>query len=113
MEGRPGSSGVEKMATAVKAKSAAKSTAKSAGKSQSTSNGSNGASESIHVIPHSEGWAVRVGNRTRAHRVFKTKNEAEQAGRDMATRWKTELVIQTSDGKISQKDSHGHDPHPP
>ena len=26
---------------------------------------------------------------------------------------KSELVIHNKDGRISQKDSHGHDPHPP
>ncbi|MFR0567991.1 DUF2188 domain-containing protein [Lentilactobacillus parabuchneri] len=31
----------------------------------------------------------------------------------MADNQHSELVVHNRDGKISRKDSHGHDPHPP
>lgn len=37
----------------------------------------------------------------------------EKAGRDIAKKQGTELVIHGRDGKIQDKDSFGHDPCPP
>ena len=39
-----------------------------------------------------------------------TKDDAVAAGRDSAERDGVELVIKNLDGRIGEKDSHGHDP---
>lgn len=66
-----------------------------------------------HVVPHSEGWAVRGAGSQRATEVFDTKAEAVHRGREIAQNQQTELVIHGRDGVIQSSDSHGHDPFPP
>jgi hypothetical protein len=68
----------------------------------------------VHVTPHPEGgWQVRKGGASRASSRHATQREALESGRETAKREKTELVIHGKDGKIRDKDSYGHDPHPP
>lgn len=68
-----------------------------------------------HVVPNASGngWAVKRGGASRASKLFNTKKEAEQAGREISRNQGTELVIHGKDGKIQRSDSHGNDPHPP
>ena len=68
-----------------------------------------------HVVPNSsgDGWAVKRGGASKASKLFDTKKEAEQAGREISRNQKTEFVIHGKDGKIQRSDSHGNDPHPP
>lgn len=66
-----------------------------------------------HVVPHQEGWAVKGAGAKRATEVFARKADAVQAGRGVARRQGTELVIHGADGQIQSKDSHGNDPFPP
>ena len=68
-----------------------------------------------HVVPNSsgDGWAVKRGGASRASKLFDTKKEAEQAGREISRNQKTEFVIHGKDGKIQRSDSHGNDPYPP
>lgn len=67
-----------------------------------------------HVVHNPNGgWDV---NRNGAERVSvhtDTKIEAIDAGRKISQNQGTELVIHNRDGKISNSDSHGHDPCPP
>jgi hypothetical protein len=67
----------------------------------------------IHVVPHPEGWATRTEGAERAGRVYDTKNEALEHGRDQARREQVELVIHRKDGRIQDSDSYGNDPNPP
>ena len=58
-------------------------------------------------------WAVKRAGSERAARVYKTQKEAEQFGRELARKDKTEFVLHGRDGKIRDKDSYGNDPFPP
>lgn len=63
--------------------------------------------------PHEDGWANRREGSDRVSRTFDTKRAAQEAGRETARRENTEHVIHNQDGKISEKNSYGNDPHPP
>lgn len=69
--------------------------------------------KNVHVVPHSDGWAVKKEGSQRASKILKTKAPALEQGRKIAKQDKVELVIHNKDGKISDKDSYGNDPHPP
>ncbi|ENE2353954.1 MULTISPECIES: DUF2188 domain-containing protein [Serratia] len=66
-----------------------------------------------HVTPHADGWQVKGEGNSRATVVTNTKKEAIDAARVIARNQESELVIHNRDGKISNSDSHGHDPYPP
>jgi len=68
------------------------------------------AKANVHTVPHEEGWANRREGAKRASRVFKTKAEAEAAGRRTASREKVEHLIQNRDGQIAERNSYGNDP---
>lgn len=69
---------------------------------------------STHVVPNPNGgWKVRQSGASKASNVFDTKQPAIERARELSRRQHTELVIHNKDGKISGKDSHGHDPYPP
>jgi hypothetical protein len=65
---------------------------------------------SVHTVPHAGGWANRRDGAKRVSKVFKTKTEAEAAGRKTAMREKVEHLIQNRDGKVSERNSYGNDP---
>ncbi len=68
----------------------------------------------IHTIPHPDGgWATKKEGAERVGGRYRTKEEAQSAGRSQAIREKTEHVIHNRDGKISDSDSYGNDPNPP
>jgi hypothetical protein len=65
----------------------------------------------VHVVHRQDQgmWAVEVeGGRTRS--THGTKAEAERAGREVARRNKSELLIHRRDGKITERNTYGHDP---
>lgn len=67
--------------------------------------------KSHHVVPNAKGgWDVKVGGGEKAIKHTDTKQEAVDAARQISQNQKSELVIHNKDGKIGQKDSHGHDP---
>ncbi len=66
-----------------------------------------------HVVGHEDGWAVRGEGNTRATSVHSTQAEAIDAARIIARNQEAELLIHGRDGRIREKDSYGHDPHPP
>lgn len=67
----------------------------------------------VHVVPHDNGWAAKRGGAERASKVTGTQKEAIDAGKRIAQREGTELVIHGEDGRIREKNSYGNDPHPP
>lgn len=67
----------------------------------------------VHIVPHEGKWAIKRPNTKKVSKKFKTKKEAEDAGRKQAKKDKSELVIHKKNGKISDKDSFGNDPNPP
>ena len=66
-----------------------------------------------HVVPHSAGWAVKPAGGQRASSIHQTQQEAIGRAREIARNQKTELFIHGRDGRIRERDSHGHDPFPP
>ncbi|MBI4467754.1 MAG: DUF2188 domain-containing protein [Acidobacteria bacterium] len=66
-----------------------------------------------HVVPRNGNWAVKCENTVRASSLHRTQAEAIATGREIARAERTELVIHGRDGRIREKDSHGHDPFPP
>lgn len=67
----------------------------------------------VHVVPHGKDWAVRREGNDRASSVHPTQRDAEDAGRPMAQRDKTELVTHDRRGRIRDSDSYGNDPNSP
>lgn len=71
------------------------------------------AKASKHVMPSGGKWSVRNTGAKRATAVFSTQKEAVEKGRELARAAKTELYIHGTDGRIRERNSYGHDPHPP
>ena len=70
--------------------------------------------KSHHVVPNPKGgWDVRKGGAKRASSRHNTKQNAIDQARGVSRNQGTELRIHNRDGRISQSDSHGNDPHPP
>ncbi len=69
--------------------------------------------KSVHVVPRPNGWAVERSGNDRATKVTETQKEAIAAGKELAQRDKTELVIHGENGRIREKNSYGNDPSPP
>jgi len=67
-----------------------------------------------HIVPNSKGgWDIKKGDGTRSSGHFDKKTNAIDAGRKISQNQHSELVIHNKNGRISQSDSHGHDPYPP
>lgn len=67
-----------------------------------------------HVLPNPDGgWDIKKAGSSRASAHFDTKVEAIQVGRKISQNQRSELTIHNKNGRISQSDSHGHDPFPP
>lgn len=67
-----------------------------------------------HVTHRPDGkWQVKKEGADRASVVTDTKKESVNKGREISRNQETELFIHNKDGKIGQRDSHGHDPNPP
>ncbi len=66
-----------------------------------------------HVVPHSDGWAVKGEGNSKATKIAETQQEAIDYAREIARNQQSELLIHGKDGQIRSRDSYGHDPHPP
>ena len=65
----------------------------------------------VHVVRDEKaGWQVRVEGTARPRSAHKTQSEATKAGRDVARRNKSELLVHGKDGKIRERSTFGHDP---
>lgn len=71
------------------------------------------AKKNQHIVPRDGRWAVRGAGSKKATKVFATQAEAIQAGRDIARRQGSELLIHGRDGRIREKNTYGKDPFPP
>lgn len=71
------------------------------------------AGKNQHVVSGTKGWAVRSEGSSRVTKWFGTTAQAVSSARNIARNQKSELVVQKSNGRIGQKDSHSHDPFPP
>ncbi|MEX2526739.1 MAG: DUF2188 domain-containing protein [Gemmatimonadota bacterium] len=72
-----------------------------------------GKSRNQHIIPTKDGWAVKSAGASRATKVYVTQKEAIEAGRRIATKQRSELLIHGKDGRIREKNTYGRDPYPP
>lgn len=70
-------------------------------------------SSNLHVVPHSDGWAVRREGADRVSRTHTTQTDATNWARDVARREEGEVIIHRPDGTIRDRDSYGSDPFPP
>jgi hypothetical protein len=66
-----------------------------------------------HVVPHSEGWAVKPEGAGRASSVHETQREAIDVARERAMNQGSELLIHGRNGQIRERNTYGADPHPP
>ena len=66
-----------------------------------------------HVVPHKDGWAVKPEGGQRAGSVHDTQREAIDRAREVSRNQNSELLVHGRDGRIRERDSHGHDPNPP
>jgi hypothetical protein len=67
--------------------------------------------ETHHVVPNPNGgWDVKRGGSLRATSHHETKTDAISSGREVSRNQHTEFKIHNKGGRISQSDSHGHDP---
>ena len=66
-----------------------------------------------HVVPHSEGWAVKGAGNSKATSVHSTQAEAIDRARDIAQNQQSELLVHGRNGQIRERDSYGNDPYPP
>lgn len=67
--------------------------------------------KTTHVVPNPNGgWDVRAGGSKRASNHYKVKSKAVSRARKISKNKSGELFIHGKDGKIQNRDSHGHDP---
>lgn len=70
-------------------------------------------SKNQHVVPHTDGWAVRGAGNARATSVHSTQADAIVEAKSIAQNQRSELFIHRSDGRIRDRNSYGNDPYPP
>lgn len=66
-----------------------------------------------HVVPHSDGWAVKGAGNSKATKVTSTQQEAIKAAENIARNQQSDTKVHGRDGKIRAGNSYGNDPHPP
>ncbi len=66
-----------------------------------------------HVVPTTNGWAVKRAGSPKATKVFGTQEQAIKRGREIARNQQSELLIHGRDGRIREKNTYGRDPYPP
>ena len=67
----------------------------------------------VHVVPNGSGWSVRQAGRPTPVSNHRTQGAAHDAGRRVAQRNGSELVIHRPNGQIRNTNSFGNDPYPP
>ncbi|MFN7141727.1 MAG: DUF2188 domain-containing protein [Limisphaerales bacterium] len=66
-----------------------------------------------HVVPHSDGWAVKGEGNSRATSVHQTQEQAIRSAQRIARSQEAEVVIHRRNGQIRDSDSYGKDACPP
>lgn len=70
------------------------------------------AKKNVHVVPDGKNWAVKPEG-SKPVSKHRTQDAAEDAGRRLAKKNESELVIHRPNGQIRDKDTYGNDPNPP
>lgn len=64
----------------------------------------------VHVVRDNNGkWVVRIEGTAGRRSTHRTQAEAVKAGRDIARKTKSELLLRGRDGKIRDPSTFGHD----
>ena len=66
-----------------------------------------------HVVPANGRWGIRGEGNTRLTALYDRQAEAINAARQISRNQASELIIHGANGRIRERDSHGHDPFPP
>lgn len=66
-----------------------------------------------HVVPHTDGWAVKPAGVDRASSIHRTQKDAIDQARKTSRNQGTELLVHDRKGRIRERDSHGNDSYPP
>lgn len=66
-----------------------------------------------HVVPHSDGWAVKGAGNSRATKVTPTQSEAIQIAQNITRNQNSETKIHGVNGQIRAGNSYGNDQCPP
>lgn len=68
-----------------------------------------------HIVYNDDNnvWQVKKENAEKATKNYETQKEAINAGRDLAKKQESELIIHKKTGEIREKNSYGSDPYPP
>ena len=66
-----------------------------------------------HVLPRSDGWAVKKAGASKDTRVFSKQSDAIGYARSVARNNSAEMFIHSRDGRIRERNTYGADPHPP
>jgi ketosteroid isomerase-like protein len=70
--------------------------------------------KNIHITHREDKtWAVIGAGDSRASSIHRTQGEAIEAGKPLAIKNQSELVIHGRDNKIVNSNSYGNDPNPP
>ena len=65
----------------------------------------------VHVVRGDKGWHVEVEGSGRPLRsAHKTQLEASKAGRDIARKNRSELLIHGRNGRVRERSTYGRDP---
>ena len=68
------------------------------------------ATNDVHVLPSDKGWKVELEGASRATSTHTTQSAATKAGRVIARRNKSELLIHGRNGRIRDRSTYGRDP---
>ncbi len=66
-------------------------------------------SDNQHVVPHSDGWAVKGAGNEKATAVFDTQEDAIVRAKQIAKNKNADTKIHGRDGKIRAGSSYGND----
>ncbi|WP_374944464.1 DUF2188 domain-containing protein [Sphingomonas sp.] len=66
-----------------------------------------------HVVPNGRGWSVRKAGSPKVTSTHATQDDAVRAATRIAQNQRTELYVHGRDGRIRERNSYGHDAHPP
>ncbi|MEL6202291.1 MAG: DUF2188 domain-containing protein [Pseudomonadota bacterium] len=66
-----------------------------------------------HVVPHSQGWAVKSAGASKAASIHPTQKSAIQSARTAAIKNGSEMLIHGTNGRIRERNTYGKDPYPP
>ena len=69
--------------------------------------------KNYHVVPHTDGWAVKKEGASRASSIHSIQQNAIDHGQTYAKSSNAELLIHGRNGQIRERNSYGNDPFPP